>query len=744
MGIAGLLPQLKSITKRVHLSSYDGRTVAIDTYCLLHKGAHACARELVEGEPTTKHIAYCLSRIELLLKNGVTPLCIFDGGPLPNKADEERQRARLRQDNRDRARDLWRQGNRTAAVECYQKAVDITPTIAQQLVQVRLTPALHAIYHCTATQPLCTLAPAQKPRRIVVHLPLQALQERGIAFIVAPFEADAQCAYLALTGAVHAVLTEDSDLLTYGCPKVLFKVDWNGDADEVSLADLPNCRELSFTGWSLDLFQQMCVMAGCDFVNSLPGIGIKKAHANIRRTKDFRKALRALRFDGVQVPTDYEIKFQRALWTFRHQRVYCPERKAVVHLTDLPGGSLAAHAAVPAAAELAEGEIDFLGPPLADDVAQGIAEGRLHPITHQPFMRENFADAVGTWVHRGTDSARQGFKRPRVAPEKPPAMQPAAQVQAKAKSRAPLRAVATANKYFGQGNGEEQDPKLMGHDSMLRASLQAALRSCRTSDLDPQAGAKQDSTASASAGDADELEDIDGTLRNADAAGNEPQAWLKPNNLLLEGGRAELLDGDALAPMWRPRVCLSIAAQVPLGSMGPVGGADKDTSPWGNDLPHGVAATPGFYAAAATAAVKTSGQRAGVAASGPEASPRLLNFNDTPNAQRNAPGHGDAEGEVDDGNCSDGERPRELQVLNDLVDLRHIPAVVEAAVAAVDAAERRAEEGVAMWQREEVGGSAPGDIERQQGGEVARPYLELRCQPDAGASLPFARFAFKK
>jgi hypothetical protein len=36
---------------------------------------------------------------------------------------------------------------------------------------------------------------------------------------VAPYEADAQMAYLARNGAVHAVITEDSDLLAYGCPR---------------------------------------------------------------------------------------------------------------------------------------------------------------------------------------------------------------------------------------------------------------------------------------------------------------------------------------------------------------------------------------------------------------------------------------------------------------------------------------------------------------------------------------------
>jgi len=41
----------------------------------------------------------------------------------------------------------------------------------------------------------------------------------GVRFVVAPYEADAQMAYLARNGAVHAVITEDSDLLAYGCPR---------------------------------------------------------------------------------------------------------------------------------------------------------------------------------------------------------------------------------------------------------------------------------------------------------------------------------------------------------------------------------------------------------------------------------------------------------------------------------------------------------------------------------------------
>ena len=53
--------------------------------------------------------------------------------------------------------------------------------------------------------------------------------------IVAPYEADAQLAYLEKEGIVDVVVTEDSDLLVFGCKRVLFKMD---DAGNGKLIDL--------------------------------------------------------------------------------------------------------------------------------------------------------------------------------------------------------------------------------------------------------------------------------------------------------------------------------------------------------------------------------------------------------------------------------------------------------------------------------------------------------------------------
>lgn len=146
---------------------------------------------------------------------------------------------------------LQRAGDAAGAIDAYRRAVDITPWHAKQLAD--------------------------------------AAASAGMTFVVAPYEADAQMAHMAMTGRVDLVVSEDSDMLAYGCPAVLFKLDRDGFADLVRFDDLHMNAALSFKGWDLAMFRQMCVMSGCDFLPSLPGIGVKRAHAAIRRTRCFAK-----------------------------------------------------------------------------------------------------------------------------------------------------------------------------------------------------------------------------------------------------------------------------------------------------------------------------------------------------------------------------------------------------------------------------------------------------------------------
>ena len=92
MGITGLLPLLKDIQVKTNVSNFKGQTVGIDAYCWLHKGAFACAQDLIMKKPTRVYVAYVMKRVRMLINAGVTPLLVFDGGHLPAKAGKEAER----------------------------------------------------------------------------------------------------------------------------------------------------------------------------------------------------------------------------------------------------------------------------------------------------------------------------------------------------------------------------------------------------------------------------------------------------------------------------------------------------------------------------------------------------------------------------------------------------------------------------------------------------------------------------
>lgn len=54
MGINGLLPKLRGITNKIHISKYAGEKVAVDGHVWLHAAAYGCAKDLALGLPTTR------------------------------------------------------------------------------------------------------------------------------------------------------------------------------------------------------------------------------------------------------------------------------------------------------------------------------------------------------------------------------------------------------------------------------------------------------------------------------------------------------------------------------------------------------------------------------------------------------------------------------------------------------------------------------------------------------------------
>lgn len=112
----------------------------------------------------------------------------------------------------------------------------------------------------------------------IVNKLIVELRQQKVQFLVAPYEADAQLAYLYQKKEIDLVLTEDSDLLLFGANKCFFKMDLTGKGLEIDLKDLPKCE--IFKGNvedQHDLLLVCCILSGCDYLESIKGVGFKKA-----------------------------------------------------------------------------------------------------------------------------------------------------------------------------------------------------------------------------------------------------------------------------------------------------------------------------------------------------------------------------------------------------------------------------------------------------------------------------------
>ena len=265
MGVQGLLKFVKSVTSDAHIGDYRGRTVAVDASSWLHRGARACAGELVRGEPTAAYLTFTLRMLGLFAEHGVRPLLVFDGGELPMKARQNRGRRESRGEHREAAAQLRAQGREREAWAQEQKGVSVSSAM--------------------------------------VHATIAEIRARGVPFVVAPYEADAQLAHLVESGHAAAALTEDSDLLPFGCPRTLYKMEPSGGCELIEYSDLQNAEERGshlFDGewrdeweaWSRDgLFVDMCVLAGTDYLPSIVGVGVKTAHRELRRARSLERAV---------------------------------------------------------------------------------------------------------------------------------------------------------------------------------------------------------------------------------------------------------------------------------------------------------------------------------------------------------------------------------------------------------------------------------------------------------------------
>jgi flap endonuclease-1 len=136
----------------------------------------------------------------------------------------------------------------------------------------------------------------------------------GVPYIIAPTEAEAQCAVLARGGKVYAAASEDMDTLTFNAPVLLRHLTFSEQRKE-PVQEIHLDRVLEGLEMDRDQFIDMCILLGCDYLDPVKGIGPKNAVALIKEHKTLEKVVEMIEKTGkYTLPEDWPYQDARLLF----------------------------------------------------------------------------------------------------------------------------------------------------------------------------------------------------------------------------------------------------------------------------------------------------------------------------------------------------------------------------------------------------------------------------------------------
>ena len=240
MGIKNLNKLLKKkatsgITK-TSLKDLNKTYIAIDISIFLYKYSTVKTCSLLE------HLLFQLNH---LLSFGITPLYLFDGKPSEHKNELIQQRRANFKNKKKEIDELEEQIKLMSLEENVEKVAELE----QQKKKKEKT--------------------FTKINYNDVNEFKKVLELCGIFYYKCPGETDEYIREFFRQGIIEYAITEDLDFLTHGCPKVIY--DYNYKNDDVVIYNLNDIlEELKI---NQDQFIDMSIMMGCDYMESMKGIG---------------------------------------------------------------------------------------------------------------------------------------------------------------------------------------------------------------------------------------------------------------------------------------------------------------------------------------------------------------------------------------------------------------------------------------------------------------------------------------
>ncbi|KAI4301640.1 hypothetical protein L6164_034899 [Bauhinia variegata] len=295
MGIKGLTKLLadnapKSM-KEHKFESYFGRKIAIDASMSIYQFLIVVGRsgtDMLKNEAgeVTSHLQGMFTRTIRLLEAGMKPVYVFDGKPPDLKKQELGKRNSKRADASAYLTEAMEAGNKEDIEKFSKRTVKVTKQHNEDCKRL--------------------------------------LRLMGVPVVEAPSEAEAQCAALCKSGKVYAVASEDMDSLTFGVPRFLRHL-MDPSSKKIPVMEFEVEKILEELNLTMDQFIDLCILAGCDYCDSIRGIGGQTALKLIRQHGSIENVLENINKDRYRIPDDWP--YQQARQLFKEPFVITEEKQ---------------------------------------------------------------------------------------------------------------------------------------------------------------------------------------------------------------------------------------------------------------------------------------------------------------------------------------------------------------------------------------------------------------------------------
>ncbi|KAI8063515.1 flap endonuclease 1 [Gongronella butleri] len=264
MGIQGLTrlisENVPGAIKTSEIKSHFGRKVAIDASMCIYQFMIAVRQQdgnmlMNEAGETTSHLMGFFYRTVRMVENGIKPVYVFDGKPPKMKSHELTKRKARKEDALEKLEAAKEEGTAEDMLRFTKRTVRVTTEHNEECKRL--------------------------------------LKAMGIPYVNAPCEAEAQCAELVRAGKVYAAASEDMDTLTFGSP-ILMRHLTDAEQRKVPIQEFELQKVLDGLEFTKEQFIDLCILMGCDYVESIKGVGPHRALQMIKEYKTIDAAIQHL------------------------------------------------------------------------------------------------------------------------------------------------------------------------------------------------------------------------------------------------------------------------------------------------------------------------------------------------------------------------------------------------------------------------------------------------------------------